>query len=153
MPGPERAACRRARSLVTLELLTILQGCATNHAPVGFLIRPESAETSAYGGWMELYFRDGANERVAMGELLVIEPDSVWIFGAGGPVAIATASVTRGMLTASTGGPERSVPPFPWSDLAPFARFPQGWPEGVRPEELRPKRPEPPALYHDGNWP
>lgn len=36
--------------------------------------------------------------------------------------------------------PERRVPPLQWVELAPFARFPQGFPPGLRLDTLSPKQ-------------
>jgi len=52
------------------------------------------------------------------------------------PLWIITGSVAA---SHQTHAPERSFPPLLWSELAAFARFPQGMPAGLRLGDLRPK--------------
>lgn len=161
--------------------------CAGNSAPAGFLPMPVAAQTTAFGGWIELELvADSAakgqrGERVE-GELLAVTPDSVWVLTDEGGRAIATASVREGQLTgyraqvgsitgwtalgvvstisngvgliitaplwvltgtiAGSGesrAPVSRVPTSSWTDLARFARFPQGLPAGVAIQSLQPK--------------
>jgi len=69
--------------------------CAGNTAPEGFLPTKVQAQTSAYGGWIEL---EVARQGVE-GELLAVTADSVWVLTAQGARVIPTASVKEGKLT------------------------------------------------------
>jgi hypothetical protein len=51
----------------------------------------------------------------------------MWILGG----SLAVGSETR--------APQRKSPPLNWAELAPFARFPQGMPEGMDLTTLKPK--------------
>ena len=145
--------------------------CAGNPAPEGFLPSRVEAQSSPYGGWMELEL---ANKQRVAGELLAVTPDSVWVLTAQGGRVIATRAVMNGKLTAyqsqagaisgwtalgvlSTASngvvlvitaplwiltgtvaasndshdPVMHVPRPYWTQLAPFARFPQGMPAGA----------------------
>jgi hypothetical protein len=51
----------------------------------------------------------------------------MWLIG--GPFAVGSESRA----------PERKSPPLDWEDLAPFARFPQGMPEGIDLSTLKAK--------------
>ncbi len=148
-------------------------GCAHNSAPEGWLPKPAEAQAGAYGGWMELSYKQTTEQR-ADGELIAVSADSVWLLGEDQALVIPTTAVKRGKLTAyaaqkgplalwtllgtlSTisngvgliftapmwiiGGslavgsesraPERKSPRLTWGELAPYARFPQGMPEGM----------------------
>ena len=156
--------------------------CAKTSAPKDWLPTPEEAQAASYGGWIELTYREGQQDRPADGELIAVNADSVWLLNRKERLVLPTVAVKRGKLTAyeaQTGGlagwtvggtvatvsngvffvftapmwviggslatgaqshaPERSSPPLKWADLAPFARFPQGVPEGMDFRSLRAK--------------
>ena len=71
----------------------LVLACAP-YAPAGWLPTPEEARSDAYGGWARLEYRTGNAGAVAQGELLAVAPDSVFVLGAGGFTALATARVT-----------------------------------------------------------
>lgn len=157
------------------------QGCASNTAPGGWLPKPAEAQSSAYGGWIEL--THDQPERRTDGELIAVSADSVWVLSGSQGFVIPTARVKKGKLTAyaaqqgglstwvvlgtistlsngafllftapmwliggplAVGGeshaPERKHPPLSWLELAPFARFPQGLPQGIELTTLQPKK-------------
>ncbi len=172
---------RDSRLLVTLTTVCVAAACATHTAPDGYLPSIEEAQREAYGGWVDVTFRNvGGLDRVA-GELIAVTADSLWVRDASGGTVVPTALVEDGRLTSydseadktgvatvlgflSTvsngvfllftgpmwligGGvaahsqsrvPMDDVPPMEWSDLAAFARFPQGMPPGVELRALQP---------------
>lgn len=168
---PPRAACLAS---------TLALACASHNAPPGFLLSPQDAQASAYGGWIELTVRGDPKERRVQGELLAVTMDSVWVLTDKGGVVVPTATVVRGKLTgylanvgavsgwtalgvvstisngliliftaplwiitgtvagsAASYAPVRQAPQLPWSELAVFARFPQGMPPGLPLETLK----------------
>lgn len=156
--------------------------CAHNPAPRGWLPRPVEAQTSAYGGWIELTYREDGARRHTEGELIAVTADSVWVLTGTQGAVISTSAIEQGKLAAyaaETGtmqtwallgtlatisngaflvftapmwliggsltvgsesrSAERKHPPLEWLGLAPYARFPQGMPEGVELRALHPK--------------
>jgi hypothetical protein len=75
-----------------------------------------------------------------VGTLATISNGAFLIFTA--PMWIVGGSLTAGGESRS---PERKHPPLTWVELAPFARFPQGMPEGVELPALQPKKDYGPA--------
>jgi hypothetical protein len=166
----------------SLGIAMVCAACASNTAPRDWLSTPTQAQTSAYGGWIELTY-DQPKERHTDGELIAVSADSVWVLSGNQGLVIPTAAVKRGKLTAyaaQKGGlttwtalgtlatisnglalvftapmwliggplavgaesraPERKNPPLTWVELAPFARFPQGMPQGIEVTALQPKK-------------
>jgi hypothetical protein len=160
--------------------------CGGTPAPAGWLPTPRAAETTAYGGWIELDYSDGQSRHRARGELIAASADSLWVLGDSQPVVIPTSVVGSGKLYAYapklgdvtgwtvagmvstisngvflvftapawliTGGfagqsearaARRTSPPRAWAELALFARFPQGMPQGIELSRLQRKRAEP----------
>lgn len=76
-----------------------------------------------------------------VGTLATISNGAFLIFTA--PMWIVGGSLTAGSESRS---PERMHPPLAWVELAPFARFPQGMPEGVALTALQPKKDYGPAI-------
>ena len=156
-------------------------GCARNSAPEGWLPKPKDAQATAYGGWIELRYNQGTEQR-ADGELIAVSADSVWVLSRDQALVIPTTAVRAGKLAAyaaQKGGrtlwtvvgtlstisngwflfftapmwiiggpfavgsesraPERKSPPLIWGELAPYARFPQGMPEGIELSRLKAK--------------
>jgi hypothetical protein len=178
-------------SWISLGVAVACTACAGNTAPKGWLPKPIEAQAAAYGGWIELTYAE-PDERHTYGELIAVSAESVWVLSGNRGLAIPTATVKKGKLTAyaaqkdgltawmllgtlstlsngafliltapmwlisgslAVGGesraPERKTPPLTWVELAPFARFPQGIPDGLAltalqekevptPEERRP---------------
>ncbi|MEP7226796.1 MAG: hypothetical protein ABI785_05505 [Gemmatimonadales bacterium] len=173
-------SARMARRL-SLGIAVACEGCAHNSAPQGWLPKPAEAQAAAYGGWIELSYKQ-ATEKRADGELIAVSADTVWLLGLEQALVIPTATVKQGKLTAyaaqkgpvalwtvlgtlstisngwfliftapmwivggslSVGSesraPERKSPQLGWEDLASYARFPQGMPEGVELNTLKAK--------------
>lgn len=170
-----------ARSLGMIGVIAC-SGCASNTAPKNWLPKPQEAQSAAYGGWIELSYREGQGERSTDGELIAVTADSVWVLNESRGIVVPTASVKKGKLTAyaaekgrmatwavlgavatlsngavllltapmwiiggslATGAesraPVRESPPLSWVALAPFARFPQGLPDGIELTALKAK--------------
>ncbi len=70
-----------------------------------------------------------------VGTLATISNGGFLIFTA--PMWLIGGSLTVGGESRS---PERKHPPLTWVQLAPFARFPQGMPEGIELTALQPKK-------------
>jgi hypothetical protein len=75
-----------------------------------------------------------------VGTLATISNGGFLIFTA--PMWLIGGSVTVGGESRS---PERKHPPLTWMELAPFARFPQGMPEGIELTALQPRKDYGPA--------
>jgi hypothetical protein len=174
----------RCVSIATLALGTACAGHTT--APKGWLPKPQEAQQSAYGGWIELTYLEGTPAREISGELIAVSADSVWVLTEDQGLVIPTAAVRKGKLagyaarslapwtlagtlsTASngafliftmpmwiiggtlanrseSGASARKTPPLQWAELAPFARFPQGFPEGLELSGLSRKKGRDPA--------
>ena len=174
-----------ASSARWLSLSTILAsaGCATNSAPKDWLPKPAEAQADVYGGWIQLTYKEGDGKRQIDGELIAVSDDSVWVLSQDQGLAVATANVENGKLTAyaaqtggltrwtllgalstisngillvftaplwlivggsaissESGAAQRKNPPLTWVELAPFARFPQGLPEGIELAGLQAKK-------------
>ena len=82
-----------------------------------------AAQTGTLRAWTVL----GALSTLSNGGFLIFTAP-MWIIGG----SIATGGESRAA--------ERKHPPLTWTELAPFARFPQGMPEGVELTALRPKK-------------
>ena len=93
-------ATRRSRGLRAAALVAaglFAAGCATL-APSGWLPTPQDAQTSAYGGWIHVVYRGPAGERIADGELIAVNPDTVHVLGASGLVSVPVSAVTGSVL-------------------------------------------------------
>jgi hypothetical protein len=169
-------------SWVSLGIAVGCAACASNTAPRGWLPKPQEAQATAYGGWIELTYHKGQERQGTDGELIAVTAESVWVLNENQGFVIPTASVKKGKLTAyaaekgrmatwtglgtvatlsngavliltapmwiiggslATGAesraPERQNPPLSWMALAPFARFPQGMPDGIELTALKAK--------------
>lgn len=86
-------------------LIALLPGCAVNSAPGGWLRQPEETQTTAFGGWMEVKYTATGETRHARGELIAVEPDSVYILSAYAVadtelIAISKNAISKAKLTA-----------------------------------------------------
>ena len=88
-----------SHSWVGLGIAIACTACAHNTAPAGWLPKPTEAQTAAYGGWIELTYL-GSEERHTDGELIAVSAESVWVLSGNEGLAIPTAGVKRGKLTA-----------------------------------------------------
>lgn len=165
-----------------LAVMAACAACAGPAAPKDWLPAPRDAQTSAYGGWIEVSYRDGEERRRAVGELIAAGEDSLWILADSQAVVIPTPAAETGRLwvyapqsgnleawtvggvlstisnglvlvftapmwivggTIASGSEKRAAqrrgPPLSWAELAGYARFPQGLPDGIQVADLRPK--------------
>ena len=172
---------------IGLAAALVCLGCAGTSVPKAWLPTPREAQTTAFGGWIDLVYTEANERRRVAGELIAASADSVWILNQREGLVIPTAAVDSAKLfayaprtdditgwaiagTVSTisngvfllftapmwiiGGSlagrseiraaQRNHPPLDWVGIAPFARFPQGMPEGVELAALRPKPPTSP---------
>jgi hypothetical protein len=74
-------------------------GCARSSAPGGWLPKPAEAQSTAYGGWIELTYEQ-PTEQSAAGELIAVSADSVWLLSQTQALVIPTSAVRAGKLTA-----------------------------------------------------
>jgi hypothetical protein len=80
-------------------LLTV-SGCFHTSAPTGWLPTAVEAQREAYGGWIKLDFNMGVEANTVHGELIAASRDSVHVLTSDSLVAVPTASVFAGTLTA-----------------------------------------------------
>ena len=169
---------------VLLSVSCFFIGCASTHAPQGWLASPAQTQSEAYGGWLNVQYLSATKQKAKLaGELIALSDDTVFIAtkalhaialsdiksarlaqyrsdatDIGGVVFLGTLStLSNGFLLVFTapmwiiGGSatasRRSFEPimdFPkreWRRFVPFARFPQGLPEGIDRDRIRMKPP------------
>ena len=68
----------RAVAIGLVALSFGLCSCAGSTAPRGYLVKAETEQTDAFGGWLELEFLDKRRDDVH-GELIAVQPDSVFV--------------------------------------------------------------------------
>jgi hypothetical protein len=90
-------AARRAPGVWVIVLCT---ACARSSAPNDWLPEPRQAQTSAHGGWIEVEYREGDVRRHAVGELIAVSADSIWILSHTGGMVVQTAAAESGKLWA-----------------------------------------------------
>lgn len=59
-------------------LVSLLMGCQTVRAPKGSVAKRKQLETDAYGGWLQLTFKD-AGRKSLEGEFIAFSNDSVYL--------------------------------------------------------------------------
>jgi hypothetical protein len=84
--------------------------------------------------------KDGLTAWMLLGTLSTLSNGGFLIFTA--PMWLIGGSLAVG---GESRAPERKSPPLTWVDLAPFARFPQGIPDGIALTELQGKKVPTPA--------
>lgn len=157
--------------------------CRGTSVPKDWLPGPQEAQTTSYGGWIELHYSGEQNRHRALGELIAASADSIWVLNDSQAAVVPTATVDSGKLfaydprlgnvtgwaaagmvsTISNGvflvftapmwllgggmagqsearAAQRKSPPRSWAELAMFARFPQGMPNGLELSGLRLKQ-------------
>jgi hypothetical protein len=87
-----------SRRLAVLGAVCIASGCASNPAPAGYLPSVSEVQSEAFGGWVDLTFRDGGSERHIAGELIAVSPDTLWIRAVSEGVLVPTRQVLGGRL-------------------------------------------------------
>lgn len=94
----------RARKWTTFTtaywLAVFASGCAHNSAPHGWLSRPETAQSEAFGSWLEIGGKSEGRALHYEGEFIAVQADSVFVLSADGLDAIPKASIVRARLTA-----------------------------------------------------
>jgi hypothetical protein len=98
------------------------------------LVIPTSA---VKGGKLTAYAaqKGGLTTWAALGTLATLSNGGFLLFTA--PMWIIGGSLAVG---GESRAPERKNPPLTWVELAPFARFPQGMPQGIEVTALQPKK-------------
>ncbi len=56
--------------------MCLLNSCATNYAPDGWLREPDEAAQTGYGGWADITLK---NDSLLSGELIAVYPDTLFI--------------------------------------------------------------------------
>jgi hypothetical protein len=84
--------------------------------------------------------KDGLTAWMLLGTLSTISNGAFLIFTA--PMWMIGGSLAVG---GESRAPERKSPPLTWVELAPFARFPQGLPDGIALTALQEKKVRSPA--------
>jgi hypothetical protein len=72
--------------------------CAGAAAPKGWLPEPRNVPMSAHGGWLHLWYSEGAEHRQSAGELIAVSADSVWILNDTAGLVIPTTAADSGRL-------------------------------------------------------
>ena len=90
------AASRARRCGLAATLVCV--SCARPTAPDRWLPEPQAAESTAYGGWIEVSYSEGQELRRAAGELIAASADSLWVLDTTRPLVIPTAAVRSGKL-------------------------------------------------------
>ncbi len=176
MPHHAERYSYRRWPLLTLLATSLGAGCASNPAPNDWLPSASEVPTDPFGAWIRIDFDSGTSSHQAEGELLAVEPDTVYLLageqvvafpgdrirharvawfesGAGGLAAWTAlgslASLSNGVIAGitlplwiitgslATGAQTRA----PLVDYDPgngsllriraYARFPQGFPDGL----------------------
>jgi hypothetical protein len=113
---------------VTADSVWVLTGSGWEVAPTSAVRRGKLTGYDSRWGAVAGYALLGTLSTISNGWLLIFTAP-VWMIT--GTAAAASQSHQ----------PERKTPPLSWSDLAAFARFPQGVPPQTGPGDLRPKLP------------
>lgn len=74
--------------------------CRGTSVPKDWLPEPREAQTTAYGGWIDLHYSEEQHGRRARGELVAASADSIWVLNDSQPVVIPTSAVDSGKLFA-----------------------------------------------------
>ena len=90
-----------ARSAAVSALCVLLAGnaCFYTTAPKGWLPTAAEAQRDAYGGWIMVQYKTGAETRAVHGELIAATRDSVHVLTVDSIVALPTTAVISGTLT------------------------------------------------------
>lgn len=74
-------------------------GCATTTAPPHWLPDAGSAQSEAFGGWIEIREKDQGSRSPSAGELITIDNDTLFVLTAAGLASISSHDVERAKLT------------------------------------------------------
>ena len=123
-------------------------GCASYTAPPpGWIPSASIAQHEAFGGWISVY-RTGDSESEVHGELIAINSNQLFILTAQELTSIPANSISRMKLTTHNAGvlkeylieleyPGKSRDT--WDTFRNYARFPQGLPEDLDVQSLKPR--------------
>jgi len=129
--------------------LIYVVGCRpTTTAPKGWLPSVSDAQRESYGGWVTVKYHTGDSESEAHGELIAIDPHQILILTEQGVTNISIDSITQVKLTTIRLAKDTYVdkyrqmmyPVQPLDKFRAYARFPQGLPEAIDMQSLRPKK-------------
>lgn len=87
-----RFNCRR-RWLVTLLAASLCAACASNPAPNDWLPSATEVPTDPFGAWIRIEFHSGTSRSQIEGELLAVDPDSVYVLAGEAVVAFPGDSI------------------------------------------------------------
>ena len=123
-------------------------GCGpTTTAPQGWLPSVSAAQHESYGGWVSVKYHTGDSEGEVHGELIAINPRQIFVLTGQGFTNISIDSITHMKITTvqlsndpDVNRPRQMMYPLkPLDDFLAYARFPQGLPEAINIESLKPK--------------
>jgi hypothetical protein len=89
----------RPHRATPLWLLVLLGACFQSTAPEGWLPIPEVAQREAYGAWIRVEHRQGAETQVVEGELIAAMADSLHVLAADSLVTLPMTAVASATLT------------------------------------------------------
>lgn len=133
---------------ILLFVLIYVAGCGpTTTAPKGWLPSVSTAQHESYGGWVTVRYHTGDSEGEAHGELIAIQPSQIFILTEQELTHISIDSITQMKLTTIRLSKDTTLdkyrqmkyPVKPLDEFRAYARFPQGLPEGIDIQSLRPK--------------
>lgn len=135
---------------ILLFVLIYVGGCskARTTAPRGWLPSLSTAQHESYGGWITVRYHTGDSGGEVHGELIAINPNQIFILTEQGFANISIDSITYMKLTTirlSWNGEvdkhrQMMYPVKPLDAFRAYARFPQGLPEGIDMQSLKPKK-------------
>jgi hypothetical protein len=173
------------RQALALLIVILSPACATNPAPNDWLPGASEVPADPFGAWIRIDYESGSSRQEVAGELLAVEPDTVYVLAGESVVAFPCEAILKarvawfesgaGILTAWTflgslasfsngyiggltlplwiisgsiaTGAQSRAPLVDYrldqgrpSVLRPYARFPQGLPEGIDRSTLVGKR-------------
>ena len=135
---------------ILLFALIYVGGCSTARttAPKGWLPSLSTAQHESYGGWTTVKYHTGDSEREVHGELITINPNQIFILTEHGFTNISIDSIIYMELTTIQLSRNDEVdkhrqmmyPVKPLDAFRAYARFPQGLPEGIDVQSIKPKK-------------
>jgi len=162
--------------VLILLVATLGAGCASNPAPNDWLPSAREVPADPFGAWIRIEYDSGSSSHEIAGELLAVEPDTIYVLAGENMVAFPSESILKarvawfesgaGVLSAWTllgslasfsngyiagltlplwiisgslaTGAQSRAPLVDYRpdqgrlmDIRPYARFPQGLPEGI----------------------
>ena len=123
-------------------------GCgATTTAPEQWLPSVSTAQHESYGGWITVRYHARDSEGEVHGELITVNPNQIFVLTEQSFANISVDSITYMKLTTIQLAGHTDVdmhrqimyPVKPLDAFRAYARFPQGLPEGIDMQSLKPK--------------